>query len=240
MIRPSIRASLSSDDVRQLTDLIDPWQAEMPRSETDQGPPETTDALLDDPRTKNGMLVDAALGVRPEIVFYVLVRHSMLETAIDDTEMADFTATLLVHFLSEKRAYRIDDDEEEEFRYLVDLAERAASCEGAHKFKVRAHIGHYALWLSGLYPDHLDYRCRTKGAPNLRYYVTMGQAGYRTAARSPAATTYGVAALYSRVARAFPMLRIALNRMSDRHLWGQGGDQVGQLLREVTFRVGRA
>ena len=41
-----------------------------------------------------------------------------------------------------------------------------------------------------------------------------------------------------RVADHFGGVRVALNRISDRHFWPRGGDPVGRLLREVSGQLG--
>lgn len=65
------------------------------------------------------------------------------------------------------------------------------------------------------------------------YYQAMGSSGYRAAAGTVQARDLGVEALFQSAAREFPRMRVALNRLSDRHLWRGRGDPVGRLLREV-------
>ena len=45
-------------------------------------------------------------------------------------------------------------------------------------------------------------------------------------------------ALLKDVADHFSGVRVALNRISDRHFWPQGGDPVSRLLREVSGHFG--
>jgi hypothetical protein len=61
----------------------------------------------------------------------------------------------------------------------------------------------------------------------------MGSAGYRQAARFTEAEQHGIAELYRNCADFFPALRIALNRVSDRHLFPATGDRIDRLLRQV-------
>ena len=77
------------------------------------------------------------------------------------------------------------------------------------------HMGNYALWLSGLFPDYLERRRWRRGGPDLEYFEEMGRKGYEAAARHRLANEHGLDTLFGRVAERFPVLRVALNRISD-------------------------
>ena len=84
------------------------------------------DAILDDPRTLNALLAQGGFSTASEpLVFYVLVRHALLEGNISDRVIADYLAALLINFGHGRRAYRISEDELPEYFYLVDLQDAA-------------------------------------------------------------------------------------------------------------------
>jgi len=237
MIMPVIRASFGRREALHLVDLLgrnDPELREAARERLEHG---GLDALLDDPRVLNALLTDEDVKSRPELVFYVLVRQSMLERGVRDAAAADYVASLLVKFGQSGRAYRISQEGEEEYAYLVDLMTRLRSASGREAFLVRVHTGNFALWLSGLFPDFLDARVRRRGAPPISYYEHMGASGYQAAARSPEAAALGVKDVLESVARHFSGVRAALNRVSDRYLWRGSGNPVGRLLREVSYAM---
>lgn len=233
MILPTIRASFGRRDALHLVELLgrdDPELREAARTRLEN---EGVDSLLDDPRVLNALLTDPVVTVSPALIFYVLIRHALLEGGLDDAATADFVASLVVAFGHARRAYRISDDDEEEYHYLVDLVVSMASTEERRTFLLRSHLGNFSLWLAGLFPDFLEARSRRRGAPPLGYYERMGRTGYHLAADSPQARDLGVDELLRGVARDFPGVRAALNRVSDRYLWPSGADPVGRLLREV-------
>ena len=41
------------------------------------------------------------------------------------------------------------------------------------RFKVMVHLGNYALWLSGLYPDYIESRRWRRGGPDLEYFEDL-------------------------------------------------------------------
>ena len=238
MIMPTIRASLSRRDARQLVALIardDPKIWEAARLRLDE---HGVDSLLDDPRVLNGLLTDPEVSVPPPIVFYVLVRQALLEGGIDDRGTADYVASLIAAFGRARRAYRISAQDDSEFHYLVDIVSEMRTAGGRRQFLLRMHMGDFALWMSGLFPDYLEARSRRRGAPPIAYFEELGAGGYRLASRSREAEELGMNTLLKGVADHFSGVRGALNRISDRHFWPQAGDPVSRLLREVSSHSG--
>jgi len=237
MIMPVIRASFGRSEALQLVDLLGRRDAELretARARLEKG---GIDCLLDDPRILNALLTEEDVKSRPELVFYVLVRQSMLERGVDDVAAADYVASVLVQFGRSKRAYRISEDGEEESGYLVDLTGRLRASSGREAFLLRVHIGNFALWLSGLFPDYLEARARRRGGPPISYYEHVGSTGYQMASESPEAAALGVKHTLGSVARHFGGVRSALNRVSDRYLWRGSGNPVERFLREVSYTV---
>jgi hypothetical protein len=111
--------------------------------------------------------------------------------------------------------------------------EAAANATGHRQFLLRAHLGEYALWLSGLFPDYITARVQRRGAPGLGYYEELGASGYRSAADHRDAERNGLDRVYRSCAATFTGLRVALNRVSDRHLFPLRGDPVNRLLRQT-------
>ncbi len=238
MIMPTIRASLSRSDARQLAALIGRNDAETSKAALRRLDEHGVDILLDDPRVLNGLLTDPDVSVPPTVVFYVLVRQALLEGGIDDRGTADYVSSLIAAFGRAKRAYRISAQDGSEFHYLTDMIAEMRTAGGRRKFLLRVHMGDFALWMSGLFPDYLEARTRRKGAPPIAYFEELGADGYRLASESREAEELGMNAVLKDVADHFSGVRVALNRISDRHFWPQGGDPVGRLLREVAGQLG--
>lgn len=233
MILPNVRSSFGRSDSQFLVWLLTRGaESERERVQariSDDG----IDAVLDDPRTLNALLAGREFSsARPELVFYVLVRHALLEDGIGDRGLADYLAGLVLAFGRGGRAYHIADDTTQ-YRYLVDIAAAGDQSSGRRAFMLRAHLGEFALWLSGLFPDHITAREQRRAAPPIEYYQELGSTGYRLAARFDEAEQHGLAELYRNCADFFPALRIALNRVADRHLFPVSGDRIDRLLRQV-------
>ena len=238
MILPTIRASFSRRDILHLVHLLGRGDEELVAGAEKRLDEEGADALIDDPRVLNALLTHPDASAPTSLVFYVLVRHALLEVGIQDRGTADYVASLMVAFGKGGRAYRLSETTTDEYHYLVDMVARLASADRREAFLLKSHLGNFSLWLSGLFPDYLESRSRRKGAPSIRYYERMGTTGYHLAAQSPEAASLGVDRVLHEVADHFSGVRSALNLVSDRYLWPRSGDPVNRLLREVVTRVG--
>lgn len=238
MILPNVRASFGREEAGFLLGLTAGDDEGARRREEERLREEGIDAILDDPRTLNAVLASGGISTAPApLVFYLLVRHALLEDGINNPVIADYLAALLLEFGRGDRARRPTDDADgREYDYLADLVEAIGGATGHDAFLLRAHLGNCALWLSGLFPDYITARVERRGAPGIRYYEEMGATGYRLAADTVDAENWGLDHLYRTFADNFPALRIALNRIADRHLFPMRGDPIDRLLRQIADR----
>jgi hypothetical protein len=216
MILADVRSHLTRDDAALAVRLIALAGSDAAREADatlrDQG----LDAILDDPRLLSALLHHAPGAHASQRLFtYVLVRHACVAAGESDRTLADFTASILLHFGLRDRARRIAMADDEIFDTVAELTAVMDSGDPQRAFLARQHVGHYALWLSGLFPDYVEHRRWRRGGPDLGYYEAVGQRGYAAAARHRYASQYGLEPLYARAAERFPVLRRALNHVSD-------------------------
>jgi hypothetical protein len=219
MILANVRSRLDAADVRvallALGRRHPERRARYAAALTTQGP----DALFDDPA-----LLDALLSIRSlvhpsaPLFAYVAVRHALRGAGIDDRELADYLAALLLAFGDHDRHTRAAAAADQTYTYLVDIVRDldASDEAGERGFLLRVHLGNYSLWLAGLFPDRIAAWRHRAGGPDLPYYDELGRRGYGLAAAHRLADRFGVAALYQAAADRFPALRLALNHLSDR------------------------
>jgi hypothetical protein len=238
MILPDVRSSFGRGEAGFLVWLLARGSESARAREEQRIAEEGLDALLDDPRTYNELMASREFSSAPaSLVFYMLIRHALLEDGITDRGLADYMAALVLAFGERGRAYRLQGDDVE-FHYLADIVSAASAATGERAFLLRTHLGEFALWLSGLFPDHITRRVQRRGAPGIRYFEQLGSTGYRLAATHTAAERHGVNELFNACAASFPALRMALNRVADRHMFPARGDSIERLLRHATD-VGR-
>jgi len=160
------------------------------------------------------------LGISPFLLFSVLLRRCV-DTARTPTDRAviNYLANLLSLFVRTDRVYR-PDEEEASYEYLADLAAQAAQANERRRFILHAHIGNYALYLTGVFADWLEYRHRYRRRPlDARYYTDMGRSGYRDAAASRLARAYDLEDVFLRLALTFDHYRERLNVLARDYLF---------------------
>ncbi len=108
MILPAIRATFGRRDAMHLVELLGKHDPELRERAHARLEEQGIDSLLDDPRILNALLTDPVVTVPPAVIFYVLVRQALLEGGIDDLVTADYVASMVLAFGSQRRAYRID------------------------------------------------------------------------------------------------------------------------------------
>ncbi len=216
MILADVRSSLTRQDVALALSLLEQQGAETRQRGEHALRERGLDALLDDPALLPA-LVGTPRGREASLALfsYVLVRHALLQAGEGDRVLADYAASVLLHFGLRDRAQRIHAADDETYDTLASLLEDAERSEPRRAFLVRAHLGNYALWLSGMFPDHIAHRVQRRGGPPLSYFEEMGRRGFQMAAEHRLAKEHGVAMLFALAAERFPVLRIALNRISD-------------------------
>jgi hypothetical protein len=233
MIRANTRGRLRAADLQLVILLLSRGsphrRAYLERRLATEGP----DPLLDAPDLLERLLAVRTMLVPSEaLFFYVLVRHALRQAGIDDRDLADYLAAVLLDFGQRDRAWRIDWNDDQRHRYLVDILADLEASAGERRFKVMLHLGNYALWLSGLFPDYIAARHLRKAGPDVTYYDALGRRGFGMASDHALAAEYGLAALLRTASERFPSVRGALNGVSDR-VFFPGVQSADRVLREM-------
>lgn len=228
MIKPNVRASFGRREAEMLVSVVGAGGEARLR---EQG----LDALLDEPAVLRALVRGGRISTAPApLVFYVMVRHALMQREIHDRQLADYTAAVLLEFATAGKAHRVDGGEGEPFFYLADILVALERARGEREFLLRVHLGNFALWLGGIFPDFITHRVQRRGAPPLSYYDELGAAGYRMAAGSDLALRHGLGDLFVSAADQFREVRSALNSLSDTLFFPFSQDAVERLLRQVS------
>jgi hypothetical protein len=104
--------------------------------------------------------------------------------------------------------------DDHDHHYLVDILADLSASRGDRSFKVSVHLGNYAIWLSGLFPERIAARRIRRGGPDLRYYESLGGRGYAEASEHRLAEQRGLDQVLRTAADRVHDIRVALNRVS--------------------------
>ena len=234
MILANARHHLTRDDAQLVARLIARDSgAELSQVEqelADHG----IDSVLDDPRLPVALMRSRQGAVASLPLFaYVMVRHALTRLGEGDRLLADYLASLMLHFGLRDRAWRVGEADDEVYTTLADLLADVDDPDGRRSFLVRTHLGNYALWVSGFFPDYIEHRRWRRGGPDLDYFEEMGRRGFQLAADHRLAENHGMATLYATAAERFGLLRAALNDVSDSLLFPDRSSP-DRLMRQVT------
>lgn len=220
MLLTSVRAQLKREDAALVVCLLTREPSSSPQLVEMMLADHGLDGLLDDPR----LLVElreARQGLHASfpLFAYVAVRHALRAAGDDDRLMADYVASVLLHFGLRQRAWQLAPVDDATYDTLAAIGEEVEQGDRQRAFFARVHLGNYALWLSGMFPDHIEQRQWKLGAPGVEYFEAMGQRGFRLAAEHRQAAECGVERLFAAAAARFTVLRVALNSISDQLLF---------------------
>jgi hypothetical protein len=176
--------------------------------------PINLDRVLDRREVSRFLLSARLPGPSPSLLFYVLVRHALLDVGVEDPTVADYFAAVLREFGNRPRATRVDDVDDHDHHYLIDILSDLAVASGERQFKVSVHLGNYALWLSGIFPERIAAQRIRRGGPDLDYYETLGGRGFAEASEHRLAERIGLEEILRTAAERVHEIRVALNQVS--------------------------
>ena len=223
MILANTRGQLKPNDLQLVLLLLSRGSATrravLEQRLTQEGP----DSLLESPDLPEALLaVRTILVPSPALFFYVMVRHALHTAEVEDRELADYLAAMLLEFGRRERAYQVDWNDDQRHRYVIDILADLELSQGARRFKVMVHLGNYALWLAGIFPDYIAARQLRSGGPDLSYYDTLGRRGFELASDHALADHYNLETVFRSAAERYLEVRGALNDISERVFFPSG------------------
>lgn len=159
----------------------------------------------------------AWIDVSPQLFFDVMLRRA-LPGRRDPLErkVIHYLANLLGLFTHTERVYQVQAGEAERYEYLVDLVQETLREDPHRRFLANAHIGNYALYLSGICAPWVEYRRDYKRRPvSLEYYKRMGRSHYATASGSEYARDFGLREIFHHLADRFEYFRVGLRQLAE-------------------------
>jgi len=228
MIRANCRARFTAADFDFIVGTL-------ARSQTDQvslvdllSDVETRDSILDHPRLVETILNNCGhLRISSQFYFYVLARHVLQQGGIGDRKLCDYVASLLETFSRAKqlqapqtpgRTESATADSSSGEQYISDMLIALTRATPEQAFLLRAHIGNYSLFISGIFHPAVTGQRSLRGGPDLEFYEQVGRTNYKLVASHAAARRCELDDFFEGLADRFRDVRLALNQLSDRLL----------------------
>jgi hypothetical protein len=218
VIQPNTRIQFTAEDVGFVLSVLRNKAGDAECLTRLLGDEESRDLILDDEALLRAVLEHRnCLRVSTHFYFYILVRHTFRRSGLQDRPVADYVAAVLAEFSDVQRT-RCQVPGRPPMDYFVDMLAALHSVDDTTRFHIRAHIGNYSLFLSGVFPDRIRFRTERKGAPGLHYYEGVGRANFRAASDHYLARKYELDAIFDTLAERFQETRLALNDLRERLL----------------------
>lgn len=160
------------------------------------------------------------LDISPFFFFNVLLRRCwQWDQSSQDRKIINYVANLLAIFIRTDRVYRVEPREAQTYEYLVELIEEAEKSDSRRQFLIYSHIGNYSLFLTGMFPQWIEYRHRFKQRPvNMQYYVDFGRSYFHLASMHKLAQEFGLDDIFLRLSMMFESYKGTLNNLSRNYL----------------------
>ena len=217
MIRPNCKLQFTPDDFQYICNILGESEDSSTHLIKLFSDSESFDIILGDPRLLRAILESPdCLNISPHLYFYVLVRNVFKNNGIEDLNLTDYIAELLTEYAhsdSKKRPITADGKPVE---YFSDAMAAMANSDDKMKFFIQLFIGNYSLFLSGIFPGHLEHRSQFKAAPDIEYYEKLGRTHFRTASNHRLASKYDLTEILQSLSESFHEVRLALNGLSER------------------------
>ena len=219
MVRANCRARFTAADFDFIVRTL-------ARSQTDQvslvdllSDVETRDSVLDHPRLVDAILNHCGhLRISSQFYFYVLARHVLQQGGIGDRKLCDYVASLLETFSRASQLQISESIGERVEQYIHDILIALTRATPEQAFLLRAHIGNYSLFISGIFHPAVAGQRNMRGGPDLEFYEQVGRTNYQLVASHATARRCELDDVFERLADQFRDVRLALNQLSDRLL----------------------
>src|SRR5262249_31214945 len=120
---------------------------------------ETRDAVLDNPRLVEAILSNPAhLRISSQFYFYVLARHVLQQAGIGDRKLSDYIGSLLETFSHSNLLRSPHVSSESVHHYISDMLIALQRVTSEQAFLLRAHVGNYSLFVSGIFHENTQRR----------------------------------------------------------------------------------
>jgi len=139
-------------------------------------------------------------------LFRSLTEASFAQVGMHDLEIMVYVTGLLVDFIHVDNLYRVRDAQGRRLEYLFDLQLESQQGDTAHARETQKHLGDYALFIVGMFPESLQRRRRPV---SMAYYVAQGKSAYATVSEIDGLRP--TAALFRKLATHFETCVQALN-----------------------------
>jgi hypothetical protein len=178
----------------------------------------TRDSVLDHPRLVDAILSNPGqLEISSQFYFYVLARHVFQQAGIGDRKLCDYVASLLEVFSRASLLRSPHPSAGSVTQYISDMLIALQRATPEQAFLLRAYVGNYSLFVSGIFHENMQRRS-LRGGPDVKFFEQIGRTNYQLVASHATARRCELDDVFEELADRFRDVRLALNQLSDQLL----------------------
>jgi hypothetical protein len=178
----------------------------------------TRDSVLDHPRLVDAILSNPGqLEISSQFYFYVLARHVFQQAGIGDRKLCDYVASLLEVFSRASLLRSPHPSAGSVTQYISDMLIALQRATPEQAFLLRAYVGNYSLFVSGIFRENMQRRS-LRGGPDVKFFEQIGRTNYQLVASHATARRCELDDVFEELADRFRDVRLALNQLSDQLL----------------------
>src|ERR1044071_2805858 len=179
MIQPNCRIQFAAEDIEFILSVLGSKLGTAECLVKLLSDEESRDLILDDEALFHALLERrGCLRVTSRFYFYILVRHVFRRSDIQNRTVADYVAEVLAEFARAERARCVVPGAQNPLDYFFEMLSALQTADARTTFFIRAHIGDYSLFLSGVFRERIRFRAEARGFPDVKYYDAMGRTNY--------------------------------------------------------------
>jgi hypothetical protein len=135
------------------------------------------------------------------------------ELGVADPQLTDYLADLLLRFVRIDAIYRVRDTEGRTLEEVADMVVEAEQRQARPRREIYRHIGDFALFWSGVYPERLSRLQSPARKDHLLDYFEQGKRSYFIASQFEDEPYRAEAPVLRRLSREFELCSFGLNRV---------------------------
>src|SRR5205807_3026344 len=153
--------------------------------------------------------------------------HVLQQAGIRDRKLSDYIGSLLETFSRANQLQASDNGQLSSqnygtashriHEYISDMLIALKRATPEQTFLLRAHVGNYSLFVSGIFHENTQRRS-LRGGPDIEFYEQVGRADYQLVSSHAVVRRCGLDDVFEGLADRFREIRLALNQLSDQLL----------------------
>ncbi|MFQ5963747.1 MAG: hypothetical protein ACE5KZ_05630 [Candidatus Scalinduaceae bacterium] len=147
-----------------------------------------------------------------------------LLSLLEDSQVSNYIANILTQFTKSSRLFKIREAEKESYQYIVDMIADSLRSDNNRKFYIYCHIGNYTLFLTGMFPEYIEYRYeRKRRSVDKQYYIDFGKTYYALASEHTNVRGNRLSGTLSYLSEGFEVVAQVLHFMNGEYLFPKKG-----------------